>query len=489
MIVQFPSFYPDELVYSLLARYYMRSGYMRYVFVAEDLFQSKTVRPDIEFINTYTEAALRMITRQLSMEKVIEWHTMFPYYGRFLQKERRSKAFDALVKMRGKYHDLLPMQKRRTETGRCLRYCPVCVQEDRDQYGETYWHRIHQMQGISICPVHGCFLAASNVRISGNTSPVLIAAETAIPDRTGGPVFCDNHLEKELAMYMAEVFCSELDLQNDNTVGQFLHFKMEHTPYRSIRGEQRNMSLLHKDFMTYCKDLPDNHFTELWQIQKLLTDDRVNFYEICLLSMFLKIQVPNLVKMVIPKWSQEQKFDEMVFRLHEQGLKYPEIARRLHAPYDTVKAIGEGKYKVYRKERKVSSEIVSKAYDWKKIDEDTLPLVKKAIQQLQGDGITRPKKVSVYAVEKLLGLPSKRISNYLPLCKAEIEKYQETQEQYWAKEVIWAVQKIIRDGEPLNWKHVRNLTNIRKENLMDCLPYIAEVDAETMGQIKEIIFS
>ena len=28
MIVQFPSFYPDELVYSLLLRYYARSGYL-----------------------------------------------------------------------------------------------------------------------------------------------------------------------------------------------------------------------------------------------------------------------------------------------------------------------------------------------------------------------------------------------------------------------------------------------------------------------------
>lgn len=37
MIAQFPSFYPDELVYSILARYYTRTGYMRYIFAAEDL--------------------------------------------------------------------------------------------------------------------------------------------------------------------------------------------------------------------------------------------------------------------------------------------------------------------------------------------------------------------------------------------------------------------------------------------------------------------
>ena len=86
MISQFPYFYPDELVYSLLARYYEKSGYIRYIFAAEDLFQSKTVRPDIEFVNQYTPAALQMITKEILIEQVIEKHTMFPYYVRFLPK-------------------------------------------------------------------------------------------------------------------------------------------------------------------------------------------------------------------------------------------------------------------------------------------------------------------------------------------------------------------------------------------------------------------
>lgn len=41
MIPQFPVLYPDELVYSWLARYYIRTGYLAYTFVAEELFISK----------------------------------------------------------------------------------------------------------------------------------------------------------------------------------------------------------------------------------------------------------------------------------------------------------------------------------------------------------------------------------------------------------------------------------------------------------------
>ena len=57
MIAQFPNFYPDELVYSLLSRYYAKSGYLSYTYAAQDLFKNKLVRPDIEFLNDMTEDA------------------------------------------------------------------------------------------------------------------------------------------------------------------------------------------------------------------------------------------------------------------------------------------------------------------------------------------------------------------------------------------------------------------------------------------------
>lgn len=487
MITQFPYLYPDELVYSLLARYYERSGYIRYIFAAEDLFQSKTVRPDIEFVNQYTPAALQMITKEITIEQVIEKHTMFPYYGRFLPKERRNKAFKALVQTQGNYHNLLPMPKRKNGTDRFLWYCPLCVENDRKQYGETYWHRLHQLQGIKICPIHGCFLNDSDVIISGKTSPTLVSAETAIPQNINSPLFSENRLEFKIARYVADVFSSELDLQGDITIGQFLHSRLENTPYRSIRGEQRNIALLHTDFTEYYQNMTDNWFTELWQIQKVLTDDRVNFYEICLLALFLNIPVADLVKMKLPELTQEQRFDEQIFMLHEQGLKYPEIAKRLNAPYDTVKAIGEGRYGKLHKHPKKPLKCGTKSYDWQQIDNDTLSLVKDAICKLQGDGNTRPKKVTAYAVQKMLGLPDKQI-DHLPQCKEEIAKYQEAQEQYWAREVVWAVNKILNEGQVLNWKHIRNLTNMKKQNFSLCFPEIKKiVSDEFYRRIKNVI--
>ena len=487
MIAYFPEIYPDELMYSLLARYYVKSGYPCYWYAAEDLFQSKTVRPDIEFVNQYTPATLQMITGDLLIDDVILNHTMFPYYGRFLPKERRDKAFKALVQMQGNYHNLLPMAKRKTDLERYLRYCPICAEADRERYGESYWHRVHQMQGVDICPYHRCRLVDSSVLISGKASPDLVATEMIISDNPE-VIVCDNEIECKFGKYAAEVFQTDMDLQSDVTAGAFMHSRMANTKYRSIRGEQRNITLFHTDFMDYYKNLPDNTFTELWQIQKVLNGYRCNFHEICMLALFLDIPVANLVHMNLPEKTQEQLFDEEVFRLHEQGMKYPEIAKRLNAPYDTVKAIGEQRYKTYHKEPKKPLKSGAKAYAWQQIDKDTLPFVKEAIRQLQGDEISRPKKVTVFAVEKMLNLPSKRISLYLPMCKAEIEKYEESQEQYWAREVVWAVNKIIREGDVLNWKHIRNLTNMRKCDLTACIPYLNMfVDDKLVNQIKGLL--
>lgn len=488
MTMYFPEIYPDELVYSWLARYFIKTGYVRYAFVAEELFQKKTVRPDIEFVNQYTAPALQAITEKIPMQRIIEQHTMFPYYGRFLQKERRNQAFTALMQTEGNYHNLLPMPKRKGNTERYLRYCPVCVERDREQHGETYWHRIHQLQGVNICPIHKCYLINSAVRISGKTSPTLVAAEICTPENNNDIVICQNHIECKTAAYVTEVFQSELDLNCDITVGNFLHSRMENTPYRSVRGQQRNISLLHAEFQEYYKNLPDNSISELWQIQKVLTDDRVNLYEICLLAMFLNIPVENLVKMELHEQTQEQRFDEQIYLLHEQGLKYPAIAKRLGASYDTVKAIGEQRYKKYHKTPHKALKCGTKAYNWQQIDKDTLPLVRDAIKKLQGNEKNRPKKVTVFAIEKLLHLPSKRITSYLPKCKAEIEKHYETQEEYWAREVVWAVKCILREGNTLNWKHIRNLTNMRKRDLMKCVPYLPKyVDMDMVDKIKILI--
>lgn len=67
--------------------------------------------------------------------------------------------------------------------------------------------------------------------------------------------------------------------------------------------------------------------------------------------------------------------------------------------------------------------------DWAEIDKATLPLVKKAIKELQGQEGDRPRRVNMAAVSKILGFPDKRLQ-LLPKSAEVVMKYYETQEQY-----------------------------------------------------------
>ena len=122
------------------------------------------------------------------------------------------------------------------------------------------------------------------------------------------------------------------------------------------------------------------------------------------------------------------------------------------------------------------------------IDENTLPLVKEAIRQLQGDGTSRPKKITTFAIEKILHLSSKKISLYLPKCLAEIQQHKESQEQYWAREVAWAARQVEDSGVTLTWRKVRNLTNMRRRDFEACMPYIPDyADSELAEQILHLL--
>ena len=81
----------------------------------------------------------------------------------------------------------------------------------------------------------------------------------------------------------------------------------------------------------------------------------------------------------------------------------------------------------------------------------------------------------------MLNLPGKQISLCLPKCRAEILRNEESQEQYWAREVVWAANQLRMAGIPLVWRRIRELTNMRPQNFRACLPYVADYADDKMA--------
>ncbi len=208
--------------------------------------------------------------------------------------------------MSGDYSNLLAISKQKNGEARYLRYCPLCAKEDRNVYGETYWHRAHQMMGVNFCPKHGCSLMNSSIMINAKASPNLTTAEFEIKEI--GNITYGNELEIKLVQYIWEVFQADMAMENDVEAGKFLHSRLYGTKYVSVRGEQRNIRLFAEDFLAFYESLSGEGLSELWQMQKIFNGYRFNCFEVCQMAMFQGISIEDLCNMKLPDKSQEQIF-------------------------------------------------------------------------------------------------------------------------------------------------------------------------------------
>lgn len=171
MLTWFPTPYPGELFYSVLCRYYMSSGIREHNIVKRQLFGSKA---GVKMATLYPNAAIYTVLSQLpdgvyDGRNMILHHTPFAYYTRMYQPQERKALLDDLLQ--GRCKTPTHLWKTFPRGDYALRYCPLCVQEDTQIYGEPYYHVEHQIPLSSVCVRHKCRLkqiAVANSRLTLN---------------------------------------------------------------------------------------------------------------------------------------------------------------------------------------------------------------------------------------------------------------------------------------------------------------------------------
>lgn len=153
MLPFFTNPYPNELIYSAIARYHFYSGNIDCKDTLEEVFQCRSVIPSVE-IGSHFSTLAQQLTPNYSVENLLAKHTIYPYYAPFLSMNRKKEVLeDVLGNGQGLYTRLGMVAG-----GICkkdgLYYCPDCATNDVEQYGEPYIHREHQLQGIVYCAHH-----------------------------------------------------------------------------------------------------------------------------------------------------------------------------------------------------------------------------------------------------------------------------------------------------------------------------------------------
>lgn len=162
MLHFFPSTFPDETLYSRFARYHRLSGHVNdrdslHKLVGLHTHVATSDLPSLlqSFVSRIPGAA------RPSVEKIINENTIFPYFRRFLSSERCDRAVAAMSgASTSGLKASLGLVASRLGAKSTFRFCEKCIDDDRTAFGQAYWHRVHQLPGVWMCPAHAQALCA-----------------------------------------------------------------------------------------------------------------------------------------------------------------------------------------------------------------------------------------------------------------------------------------------------------------------------------------
>lgn len=446
-----PEIYPDELFYSWVSRKFVHSGHALHNAVLREFFCKRSDNPSKEFLGHLNEDAKNAIQKVIPLRELILQHTMAPQYARFLPLAEKQEA---LRRMEFDYcdpHLLFPVLVRE-EADALLKYCPACAQENRDTYGETYWHRRHQLRGAKVCYKHGCLLEHSTVSAKSEQGFTLCPAEEYVVIDT--PQCCNNPELLRYTRFISDVFDAPMDFTTDIPFTAVLHNALLGTKYMKSSGKTRYTQQLAGDLSGYYQRMGITSIASMSQIQKALLLGKADFTVICQIAFFFGITVDELTS---PKLTPEQ------------------IAAEQMAHYVRGKVCPE----------------------WEEFDNVAAPVLEKLAHDIytgaaRPDG--RPERVSERLIYRTFELDGERLHWYRlqnsPKCQSIMDKYYETYEDHWARRLVWAYHKlqIERGDKAIYWVDLRRISGVKERNLHKVIPLIHKyTDFKTAQIICQII--
>ena len=446
MISFLPQEYPSELAYSWFSRYHLRAGYPTHKAAMEDLYCKRSDVPSKEFIGNLNADARRIITRLCSIEELVLYHTMFLQYARFVPLAQKENALRHLGWDSTDVHHLFAVLPR-AEGEQYLRYCPACAVEERNAYGEAYWHTHHQIRNMIVCPKHGCRLISSTVPAKSEQCFTFCPAELYITDveatQEGNPKLL------QFVKYMAAVFDAPMDFERDIPISAILYNGMSRTKYLKATGRSRYTKTLVEDLTAFYGSMGLPSVATMSQVQRVLLGDHCDFSVVCQLAFFLDMSVEELTA---PKLTPEQ------------------IEAEAKSHYMTDKP----------------------PVDWVEFDAETAKVLEPLAQSIydgtfRADG--RPERVSERLIYRELELNGHRLEN-MPLCQKIMHRYAESYEEHWARRLVWTYHNLKKERgtAPFYWSDMREISGVRKRNIDRIIPLIKNyADADTTKTIINMI--
>ena len=305
MLSFFPRLYPDELLYSALARYHTRSGNKSFKQTDLELFgYSSQQLCKVTLTNNLNYLVKNLsLFSQLTVSDLLQNHTLYPFYATFLMPQEAWQLKDCMKKkLSGSILEVAKVATNSTgDSKKFLKFCPVCLEQDTQEYGEPYWHRIHQIPGILVCSTHGVVLHDSSVAVESKGIYYHAASPENCTFNHNQSNYTDNTIEKLLVL-------AQDIWDTSNTKISFKGLTWLRNQYQSYLVNQKFMTLLpgakfrfnEKSFSNSICDFYGQEFLEI--INPTLIRNPDKYFSRCLLACDLNPVIDRITHILMIKF-------------------------------------------------------------------------------------------------------------------------------------------------------------------------------------------
>lgn len=153
-MLNFPTPYPNEIIYSTIARAGIRHAITSPKQLLEEVFANRKVIATID-LPSHLICLLKHLPPNYTLEKLVYEHTLFPIHALFSPENTRLKCLQWMGNQsNGSIHLALGVAASKVKQISAHRYCRHCLKDQYHQYREFFWSRIWYIQGANCCSKH-----------------------------------------------------------------------------------------------------------------------------------------------------------------------------------------------------------------------------------------------------------------------------------------------------------------------------------------------
>ncbi|MEL5900001.1 TnsD family Tn7-like transposition protein, partial [Clostridium sporogenes] len=352
----FPVPYPDEVLYSNLARYCIRSGNTKDIHSFEDLFGTRSCVAVME-LPTQLDALIdnMPLNTKYTAEYFIYKHTLFPFLAAFIPEERADKIIQTMRNGEGAISYIrIGLISNTITLNKYFRFCSQCFKEDLERFGEPYWHRSHQVTGVFVCLKHKIPLYNSTELIRAGNRQRFIGAshENCIVEKE---INYSNDFMGKMLWMVEDV---EVLLNNQFELKESEWFRSQFRVKLVERGYARMNNYIHQKRLKHdFIDFYGHEYLKLvqstvsvksggWLSDIVRKNDRTTYaIRYLLLARFLGISIVDLFNSKLGFKGEgennidvyQELWDEKLLELAQSGLSIREIANILKSSTKTIR--------------------------------------------------------------------------------------------------------------------------------------------------------